>query len=177
MGRRLDPAELSLDGFRGRDPPPRISAATSGAVLKASASKSRVNLLIVKIGGGEKSVQAVPVALPGLAATRARGGAERPRARHKAGPPRVVQRFSAEEDRLPYIIPLMSGMPPPPPESLSGTSATIASVVRMFLAIDAAFWSAERVTMAGSMTPAATRSTYSPVAALRPWPTRRGGRR
>jgi hypothetical protein len=38
----------------------------------------------------------------------------------------------------------------------------------MFLAIDAAFWSAERVTMAGSMTPAATRSPYSPVAALRP---------
>src|SRR5947209_4613597 len=41
----------------------------------------------------------------------------------------------------------MSGMPPPPPPpSFSGTSATIASVVRMFLAIDAAFWSAERVT-------------------------------
>ena len=41
----------------------------------------------------------------------------------------------------PYIIPDMSGMPPPPPPppSFSGTSATIASVVRMFLAIDAAF--------------------------------------
>jgi hypothetical protein len=39
-----------------------------------------------------------------------------------------------------YIMPLMSGMPPPPPPlSRSGTSATIASVVRMFLAIDAAF--------------------------------------
>ena len=64
----------------------------------------------------------------------------------------------------------MSGMPPPgiPAPSFSGGSATIASVVRMFLAIDAAFWSAERVTMAGSMTPAATRSTTSPVAALRP---------
>ena len=40
----------------------------------------------------------------------------------------------------------------------------------MFLAIEAAFCSAERVTMAGSMTPAPTRSTYSPVAALRPMP-------
>ena len=30
----------------------------------------------------------------------------------------------------------------------------MASVVRMFLAIEAAFWSAERVTIAGSMTPA-----------------------
>jgi hypothetical protein len=38
-----------------------------------------------------------------------------------------------------YIIPLMSGMPPPPWPSFSGSSATIASVVRMFLAIDAAF--------------------------------------
>jgi hypothetical protein len=59
-----------------------------------------------------------------------------------------------------YIIPPMSGMPPPPPAvSFSGTSATIASVVRMFLAIDAAFWSAERVTIAGSMMPSLTRST------------------
>ena len=58
----------------------------------------------------------------------------------------------------------------PPPPSFSGISATIASVVRMFLAIDAAFCSAERVTIAGSMTPAATRSTISPVAAFRPWP-------
>ena len=71
-----------------------------------------------------------------------------------------------------YIIPDMSGMPPPPPPSpsFSGTSATIASVVRMFLAIDAAFWSAERVTMAGSMMPSLTRSTISPLAAFRPWP-------
>src|SRR3712207_8740485 len=58
-------------------------------------------------------------------------------------------------------MPPMSGMPPPAPAvSFSGTSATIASVVRMFLAIEAAFCSADRVTMAGSMTPAATRSTY-----------------
>ena len=83
------------------------------------------------------------------------------------GPLRISRR-----GRLGYIIPLMSGMPPPPPPapSFSGTSATIASVVRMFLAIDAAFCSAERVTIAGSMTPAATRSTISLVAAFRPWP-------
>src|SRR6185312_4850160 len=54
-------------------------------------------------------------------------------------------------------MPPMSGMPPPAPFSFSGTSATIASVVRMFLAIEAAFCSAERVTIAGSITPAATR--------------------
>ena len=77
-----------------------------------------------------------------------------------------------QQMRAAYIIPDMSGMPPPPPPPppsvLSGTSATMASVVRMFLAIDAAFCSAERVTMAGSMMPSAIRSTISPVAALRP---------
>jgi hypothetical protein len=36
----------------------------------------------------------------------------------------------------------MSGMPPPPP--FSGTSATMASVVRMFVAMDAAFCSGAR---------------------------------
>ena len=40
----------------------------------------------------------------------------------------------------------------------------------MFFAIDAAFCSAERVTMAGSMMPALTRSTTSPVSTLRPKP-------
>src|SRR5690348_9785163 len=48
-----------------------------------------------------------------------------------------------------YIIPLMSGIPPPPP-FLSAISATIASVVRMFFAIEAAFCKADRVTIAGS---------------------------
>ena len=69
---------------------------------------------------------------------------------------------------LAYIMPDMSGIPPPPPPSLSGISATMTSVVRMFFAIDAAFCSAERVTMAGSMMPAATRSTISPFSAFRP---------
>jgi hypothetical protein len=39
----------------------------------------------------------------------------------------------------PYIIPPMSGGIPAPAGSFSGGSATTASVVRMFLAIDAAF--------------------------------------
>ena len=47
-----------------------------------------------------------------------------------------------------------------PAPAFSGASATIASVVRMFFAIDAAFCSAERVTIVGSMIPALTRSTY-----------------
>ena len=37
-------------------------------------------------------------------------------------------------------------------------------------AIEAAFCSAERVTLAGSMIPAFTMSTHSPVAALKPLP-------
>src|SRR5712691_1286006 len=66
--------------------------------------------------------------------------------------------------RLPYIIPPMSPMPPMPPvpaPAFSGGSATIASVMRMFFAIEAAFCSAERVTMVGSMIPAFTRSSTS----------------
>lgn len=47
-----------------------------------------------------------------------------------------------------------------------GASATVASVVRISPAIDAAFWSAVRATLVGSTTPASTRSPYSPVAAL-----------
>ncbi len=39
--------------------------------------------------------------------------------------------------------------------------------------MEAAFSSAERVTLTGSMTPAATMSTYSPVAAFRPSPAGR----
>src|SRR5688500_1853534 len=57
-----------------------------------------------------------------------------------------------------YIIPPMSGMAGAAAPSFSGGSATMHSVVRMFLAIDAAFCSAERVTIVGSMTPAAIRS-------------------
>jgi hypothetical protein len=50
--------------------------------------------------------------------------------------------------------------------SRSGFSVTTASVVSRRPAIDAAFWSAVRVTLVGSMTPAATRSSYSSVRAL-----------
>src|SRR5213078_4107897 len=60
--------------------------------------------------------------------------------------------------RLRYIIPPMSPIPPMPPAmpapAFSGGSATIASVMRMFFAIEAAFCSAERVTIVGSMMPA-----------------------
>ena len=73
---------------------------------------------------------------------------ETPRAR-RSGPSRSLRQSL-------YIIPSMPPMPPgmPPPPFCSGISAMIASVVRMFFPIDAAFCSAERVTMAGSMTPA-----------------------
>ncbi len=55
-------------------------------------------------------------------------------------------------------------MPPPPPPcewpSSFGNSATIASVVRIRPATDAAFCSAQRVTLVGSSTPISTRSPY-----------------
>src|SRR5439155_18189748 len=57
---------------------------------------------------------------------------------------------------------IMSGdMPPgiPPPRFSSGTSVTIASVVSTMAAIEAAFWSADRVTLAGSTMPASNMFT------------------
>ena len=50
----------------------------------------------------------------------------------------------------------------------SGLSAISASVVSRRLAIDAAFWRAALVTLAGSITPAFTRSSCSPFEALNP---------
>jgi hypothetical protein len=66
--------------------------------------------------------------------------------------------------------PMPWSCPPPPAAGASGSglSATSASVVSSSPAIDAAFCSAERVTLAGSMMPALTRSSYSPVSALSP---------
>jgi hypothetical protein len=50
-----------------------------------------------------------------------------------------------------------------------GFSATAASVVSSSEATLAAFWSAERTTLVGSITPAANRSSYVSVAALKPF--------
>ena len=50
----------------------------------------------------------------------------------------------------------------------SGISATMASVVSISEAMDAAFCSAVRVTLVGSITPATTRSSYVSVWALKP---------
>ena len=50
----------------------------------------------------------------------------------------------------------------------AGLSVIRVSVVSRSAAIDAAFCKAARVTFAGSITPAATKSSYSPVAALNP---------
>ena len=61
-----------------------------------------------------------------------------------------------------------AGMPPPAFSSFSLISETMASVVSIRPAIDDALISAVLVTLAGSMTPAATRSSNLPVAALKP---------
>src|SRR5690606_15376444 len=78
----------------------------------------------------------------------------------------------ASATRTQKSMPPMPPMPPSPPAGagagFSGLSAMTASVVRNRAAIEAAFCSAERVTLAGSGTPAASRSSYSPVAAFRP---------
>ncbi len=61
-----------------------------------------------------------------------------------------------------------AGMPPPRPAEAAGegSRAIMQSVVRTRAAIEAAFCSAKRVTLAGSITPICSRSPYSRVAAL-----------
>ena len=72
-----------------------------------------------------------------------------------------------------YIIP---GIPPPipPPIGIAGSSfgisATQLSVVRSIAEAEAAFWSADLVTFAGSTIPAPIISIYCSVAALKPTP-------
>src|SRR6266568_4639676 len=67
-------------------------------------------------------------------------------------------------------MPPAPGAPPPAAAALvsSLSSATSASVVSIKPAMEAAFCSARRVTLAGSMTPILTMSPYSPVSALKP---------
>jgi|GEM_PF-6026156 len=65
-----------------------------------------------------------------------------------------------------YIMPPMPGLPIAGAGCSSGLSTTRHSVVRNIPAIEAAFSSATRATLAGSITPAARRSSYLSVRAL-----------
>lgn len=77
---------------------------------------------------------------------------------------------SRERRAAPKGLSDQKSMPPPgicgvaPP--FFGSSTTSASVVMMSAEMDAASWSAVRTTLAGSMMPDATMSTYCPVWAL-----------
>ena len=79
--------------------------------------------------------------------------------RDAAGQPRELLTVNCDCKLTQYIPP-----PMPPPggigcfSSFSGISLTSASVVSMSEAMEAAFWSAVRATLVGSMTPASTRS-------------------
>src|SRR5690606_4230557 len=89
-----------------------------------------------------------------------------------ATPPETPKGRLRQEPPL-RVLDDQKSMPPPMSPAagagfFSGLSATTASVVRKRPAIEAALSSAERVTLTGSLMPAESMSTYSPVAALRP---------
>src|SRR5688572_12912393 len=82
---------------------------------------------------------------------------------------------NGERENLPLLprdymsIPPIPPMPPwpwPACDSSFGVSATIAAVVRIKPATEAAFCRAERVTLVGSSTPIWIMSPYSPLCAL-----------
>src|SRR5665811_699426 len=68
----------------------------------------------------------------------------------------------------------MSPPYPPPPAGTDsffcGRSVISVSVVRTIAAMDAAFWRADRVTLAASTMPFSNMSPYSPLRASKPWP-------
>ena len=86
--------------------------------------------------------------------------------------PRTARKSGAPGGAPPEEFPLGEPyiMPPMPPAGMAGASssgsAMITSVVTISEPMEAAFCNALLVTMAGSMTPACTRSSYSPVRAL-----------
>ena len=105
---------------------------------------------------------------------RARGGLRDRVAEHR-GPSRTGQRAAPRGERPAASLLAESGdrdrgRARRRGSSCSFFSTTKVSVVRIIEAIDAALRSADRVTLTGSMTPALTRSPYSPVSALNPWP-------
>src|SRR5690606_12290558 len=101
--------------------------------------------------------------------------------RHASTLPRTCARAGPPEGSPAHVRDSAGQKPPPkssgPPAgaagAFSGLSATTASEVRNRPAIEPAFCSAERVTLTGSATPAASRSSYTSVSAFRPWPTGR----
>ena len=100
---------------------------------------------------------------------RVASGARRRSGRHDGGRRSARHREDHAAGDLPAVAQKSSIPPPGIAGALSsGLSTTTASVVRNSAAIEAAFCSAERVTLAASMTPALMRSSYSPVAAFRP---------
>src|SRR5690606_41310528 len=93
---------------------------------------------------GDRGAGSAPAAARRLAApaARARAAPEHARGPAGAGPfdgSGAAGRLHRNARGARYIMPPMSGMPPPaPPLSFTGASATIATVVRMFFAIEAA---------------------------------------
>src|SRR5699024_1018238 len=87
-------------------------------------------------------------------------------------PARLSSSSGGDQKPMPPIPPMpsMPAAASAPAAAFSGLSATTDSVVRNRPAIEAAFCRAERVTLTGSLMPAASRSSYPPVTALRPNP-------
>src|SRR5579875_1481669 len=152
-----------------------------GAQGRRAAREDHPRLTVFFEEGDQDRRAAGQVVVGHVLETPARAGEGREDRPDRDPPPRRPRRGPAGLCRLGtgdhtagYIIPPMPPMPPMPPPpagagwGFSGLSATSASVVSSSAAMDAAFWRAERVTLAGSMIPDFTRSVTSPVAALSP---------
>src|SRR3954462_1393097 len=99
--------------------------------------------------------------------TLARPGRQKYEGPRRRAPRAFAKLLRTRTNYMPCVWPPMGPVSFHPASSL-GFSATIASVVSIREATDDAFCSAVRDTFVGSITPAARRSSYWPVAALKP---------
>ena len=150
-------ARTALQQFAQSPHPPPVDGTQSGLYLYFESRRRRGWRTSQELGGVGRAGGARGVTREGRNAYETREARRLPGLSESHSPVEARIRLG----RRRYIIPPMSGMPPgmpPPAPSFSGGSAMIASVTRMFFAIEAAFCSADRVTIVGSITPAAIRS-------------------
>lgn len=149
MSENLADAVAKIDRKIGRDQIADSQTDDRGYTRREHAAAGRT-------GDGQSDINATPPA-----GTSPAGGAVLPRDPVSL-PARVAGR-STEAPATQYMSPMPPGIPPPapPPDAPlgSGFSTTTVSVVSSSPAMEAAFWSAVRVTLVGSITPASTRSS------------------
>jgi len=144
-----------------------------GSLNVPDASREQADPCQMVLDRGRRQADRRPIAVDGRRPTVALTKAQKFKAKStskyrvhkKARQDRACRALRMYFELLAFASQYIPPMPPPWPPGIggsffsSGISETSASVVRSSEAMDDEFWSAERTTFAGSMTPALTRSS------------------